>query len=53
MCASVLVGNRVWRGGWQWSWHGVEGNGHSKPGGYTGGLEDARILFGLIRAVVR
>ena len=32
---------------------GVEGNGHSQPGGYIGGLEGPRMLFGLIRDVIR
>ena len=32
---------------------GVEGNGHSQPGGYIGGLEGHGMLFGLIRDVIR
>lgn len=58
MCVLVcLCGTH--RGRWWW-WgtggpgvDGVEGNGHSQPGGYIGGLEGPRMLFGLIRDVIR
>lgn len=45
-CVCVLVGSRDGGG----SINGVEGTGLSEPAGY---MEAPRILFGLIRAMIR